>query len=222
MDKLNGIVYFASFMRLRRQRRQGPAAPSVIPSMRARLFFLLTCLSLLSVPPSACAAAVPASKPAIAEIHITASSSKLLLSAAVRNCFTKEMLEGVHNGIPVTFRFKIKLEHVISYWLDPKVAEHGINHTLSYDPIRREYQVAFSEHRQPRSTRSLDEAQLMMAELKLLEIVPLNNLIRGEKYALRIKATLVENTLPLSIHSLIPFYSIWNFETDWQLAEFSY
>lgn len=190
--------------------------------MRKQFFIFLTILlsSVLSL--AAWPAVGGGGRPVIADIALDRSGGNLLLFAAVRNCFTKEMLDGVHNGIPVTFRFKIKLEHVISYWLDPKVAEHGINHTLSYDPIRREYQVAFSEHRQPRSTRSLDEAQQMMAALKMLEIVPLNNLIRGEKYALRIKATLVENTLPLSIHSLIPFYSIWNFETDWQLVEFSY
>jgi hypothetical protein len=191
--------------------------PQLFSPLRAVLLFCL----LFAVWPWS-AAGTDGEKPIIADINITSSSSKLLLSAAVNNSFTKEMLEGVQNGIPVTFRFKIKLEHVINYWLDPKVAEHGINHTLSYDPIRREYQVAFSEHRQPRTTRSLNEAQRMMAELKGFEIVPLNNLIRGEQYALYIKATLEETTFPLSIHSLIPFISLWNFETDWRMAEFRY
>ena len=160
--------------------------------------------------------------PVIADIALTGSGGRLLLSAAVKDCFTKEMLEGVQNGIPVTFRFKIRLERLRSWWLNQTVSSLGINHTLSYDPIRRVYQVAFSEYGQPRATRSLTEAQQMMAELDKIELARLDSLVSGEKYALRIKATLVENTLPLSIHSLIPFYSIWNFETDWRLVEFSY
>ncbi|MCW5199110.1 DUF4390 domain-containing protein, partial [Desulfobulbus sp. F3] len=180
---------------------------------------LFICLFLIAARP---AAGAEENNPTIDNINITGSSGKLLLSSAVRNCFTKEMLEGMHNGIPVTFRFKIKLEHVVSYWFDQKIAEHGINHTLSYDPIRREYQIACSERSQLRTTRSLGEAQRMMAELKGFEIVALNKLIRGEKYTMHLKATLEETTFPLSIHSLIPFISLWNLETDWRLVEFRY
>jgi hypothetical protein len=189
--------------------------------MRIRLFFLLASLTLLFFL-LAWPAAGGGGGPVIADIALTGSGGRLLLSAAVKDCFTKEMLEGVQNGIPVTFRFKIRLERLRSWWLNQTVNSLGINHTLSYDPIRRDYQVAFSEYDQPRSTRSLAEAEQMMAELDKIELARLDKLIAGEKYALRIKATLVENTLPLSIHSLIPFYSIWNFETDWRLVEFSY
>ncbi|WP_417911644.1 DUF4390 domain-containing protein [Candidatus Electronema sp. TJ] len=189
--------------------------------MRIRLFLLLFSLLLLSFL-LAWPAAGGDSRPLIADITLTGSGGRLLLSAAVKDCFTKEMLEGVHNGIPVTFRFKLRLERHRSWWLNQTVNSLGINHTLSYDPIRRDYQVAFAEYDQPRATRSLAEAERMMAELDRIELARLDKLISGEKYALRIKATLVENTLPLSIHSLIPFYSIWNFETDWRLVEFSY
>uniref|UniRef100_UPI004056C176 DUF4390 domain-containing protein n=1 Tax=Candidatus Electronema sp. TaxID=2698783 RepID=UPI004056C176 len=189
--------------------------------MRIRLFFLLASLMLLFFL-LAWPAAGGGDRPLISNIVITASEGRLLLSAAVKDCFTKEMLEGAQNGIPITFRFKIRLERGRDYWFSKKIRELGINHTLSYDPIRRDYQVAFAEYDRPRVTRSLAEAQRMMAELREIEIATLKELKVGSSYALRIKATLVENTLPLSIHSLIPFYSIWNFETDWRLVEFSY
>lgn len=190
--------------------------------MRTRLFFfLLACLALLSVL-LVYPAAGGGGKPLVTDIVITAAEGRLLLSAAVKDCFTEEMLEGVHNGIPVTFRFKVHLERGRTYWFNQNIKEQGINHTLSYDPIRREYQIAFAEYDRPRTTRSRAEAQQMMAELRGIEIATLKELQLGSSYTLRIKATLVENTLPLSIHSLIPFYSIWNFETDWRLVEFSY
>lgn len=194
--------------------------------MRTRLLFLLrACLPLLLLLLAlawSTAGAEDENKPVIADITITASGGKLLLSAAVKNCFTKEMLEGVHNAIPVTFRFKISLERNRSYWLNQTIQEMSINHTLSYDPLRREYQIDFSEKKQPQTTRSLAEAERMMAELKSVELAQLNELSSGASYALHTKATLAENTLPLSMHSIIPFTSLWNFETDWRVIEFKY
>lgn len=140
----------------------------------------------------------------------------------MQDCFTKDMLEGVHNAIPVTFRFYLDLRRVRSYWFNERVVKQVVNHTLSYDPIKQEYQVAFSEKQQPETTRSLAEAEKMMAELHEIRLAPLNKLVSGQKYALHLKTTLEENTLPLSIHSIIPFFSLWNFETDWRTVQFRY
>ena len=93
---------------------------------------------------------------------------------------------------------------------------------LSYDPLKEEYQVAFAEKDRPEVSRSLEEAKQMMADLNGLKLYPLNELHVGFPYSLEIKATLVENTFPLGIHSIIPFTSLWNFETDWRIVEFSY
>jgi hypothetical protein len=163
-----------------------------------------------------------AAEPAVTDIHLAIDKESLLLSAAVQDCFTKDMLEGVHNAIPVTFRFYLDLRRVRSYWFNERVVKQVVNHTLSYDPIKQEYQVAFSEKQQPETTRSLAEAEKMMAELHEIRLAPLNKLVSGQKYALHLKTTLEENTLPLSIHSIIPFFSLWNFETDWRTVQFRY
>ncbi|WP_417913578.1 DUF4390 domain-containing protein [Candidatus Electronema sp. JM] len=188
--------------------------------MRRRFFlFLFLCVALPAV---LFAAGAEDDKPTVAGITLTASGGRLLLAAAVKNSFTKEMLEGVQNGIPVIFRFTMKLERVRSYWFNKELAALDISHTLSYDPIRREYQIVFSEKKQPHSTRSLSEAQRLMAELKGLEIAKLDQLAAGSGCALHIKATLAENTFPLGLHMIIPFTSLWNIETDWRTVEFTY
>jgi hypothetical protein len=161
-------------------------------------------------------------QPTVTDVHLAISQKNLLLSAAVQDCFTKDMLEGVHNAIPVTFRFYLDLRRVRGYWFNERLVKQVVNHTLSYDPIKQEYQVAFSEKKQPETTRSLAEAKKMMAELHEIRLAPVKKLVRGQKYALYIKTTLEENTLPLSIHSIIPFFSLWNFETDWRTVQFRY
>ena len=169
-----------------------------------------------------CQIAAADDKPFVQNINITSADDSLVLSAEVQNCFTEEMLEGVHNAIPVTFRFYIDLRQMHSYWFDGRILKLVVNHTLSYDPIKQEYQVAFSEKKQPKTTRSLDKAKKMMAELHSIPLVKLRQLASANIYVLYVKATLVENTLPLSIHSIIPFFSLWNFETDWQSVKFHY
>lgn len=196
------------------------AAPFYSLFMRLQFFFSITLLLVL--PFCLQPAQGAAEQPSVTEVRLVASQENLLISTAVQDCFTKEMLEGVHNAIPVTFRFYLDLRRMRDYWFDERLARQVINHTLRYDPIKQEYQVAFSEKEEPETTRSLAEAEKMMAELHDIRLLQLNKLRSGEKYALHIKATLAENTLPLSIHSIIPFFSLWNFETDWRTVKFRY
>lgn len=182
----------------------------------------LLCLSGLFFSLPVFSASQTEQEPIIDEIVISTTNGHLLLFATVTHCFTDEMLEGVRNGIPLTFRFDIRLNKIHKNWFDSELVEHKINHTLSYDPLKEEYQVAFAERDRPEVTRSLEEAKQMMADLNGLQLYPLNELQVGSPYSLEIKATLVENTFPLGIHSIIPFTSLWNFETDWRFVEFSY
>jgi len=161
-------------------------------------------------------------EPTIEDIIITTSSTDLLLFATAKNCFTENMLEGVRNGIPLTFRFDVQLEKVRSKWFDATLVEETINHTLSYDAIKESYQIDFSEKNRPQVTKSHEKAKQLMAELSGLKVIARKELVPDAAYALQIKATLVENTLPLGMHYVIPFTSLWNFETDWRTIEFRY
>ncbi len=161
-------------------------------------------------------------EPIIEDIIITTSSTDLLLFATVKNCFTENMFEGVRNGMPLTFRFDIELDKVRNKWFDASLIEETINHTLSYDAIKETYQVDFSEKNRPEVTKSHEKAKQLMAELSGLKVIARKELIPDAAYALQIKATLVENTLPLGMHYVIPFTSLWNFETDWRTIEFRY
>ncbi len=188
-------------------------------SIVTRTVRLLVCLLLfISFP----AAAAEDQEPTIEDIIITTSSTDLLLFATVKNCFTEEMLEGVRNAIPLTFRFDVELDRVRNNWFDANLVEHNINHTMSYDPIKEEYQVAFSEKDRPEVTRSEEKAKQLMADLSGIRVIALKELIADAPYALQVKATLVENTFPLGMHYIIPFTSLWNFETDWRTIEFRY
>jgi len=71
-------------------------------------------------------------------------------------------------------------------------------------------------------TKSFDEAKTWMTEIDNLKVVPLNRLIKGDKYHIRIKAELEKVTLPLWLHYIFFFVSYWDFETDWYVINFTY
>jgi len=161
-------------------------------------------------------------EPTIEDIIITTSSTDLLLFATVKNCFTEEMLKGVRNGIPLTFSFQIQLDKIRSNWFDVTLVEKTITHTMTYNAIKEEYSITFSEKNNPEVTRLEDKARQLMAELSGLAVIARRELIPDAPYSIQIKATMDENTLPLGMHYIIPFTSLWNFETDWRTIEFRY
>ncbi len=159
----------------------------------------------------------------VGDIIITTSDSHLLLFAAVKNGFTDEMMEGVRHGIPVIFTFLVELEQVKNNWPDELLAEYSILHTLSWDTLKEKYVISFSEKKtEAISTESAQKALELMAELSGFKIFQRKKLYSDARYLLNIKATLAEKTLPLNMHYIIPFISLWDLETDWRTIEFKY
>lgn len=161
--------------------------------------------------------------PELKDIIVTTSNTDLLLFAAVLNSFTPEMITGVQNGIPITFTFYVELNKLRSNWLDSSLVNTTITHTMTYNSLKEEYQIHHSnKNGKMQTTRSLKEAKELMAELNSVRVISLDQLQPEAQYALRLKATLEKNTLPLGMHYLLPFTSLWDFETDWRTVEFRY
>jgi len=158
----------------------------------------------------------------IEELIVTNSSTDLLLFLTVNDAFTKQMEEGIKNGIPVTFNFYVKLERKRT-WLNQELVSLQFDHTLSYDTLKEEYSIVRSELAgQTFRTKSLAEAKKAMAQLNGPPISPLKALLPEAGYLLKVKAKLAEKTLPLYFHYVIPFWSLWDFETAWYTVEFRY
>ncbi|HIJ91379.1 MAG: DUF4390 domain-containing protein [Desulfobulbaceae bacterium] len=158
----------------------------------------------------------------IEELIVTNSSTDLLLFMTVNNAFTKQMEEGIKNGIPVAFSFYVKLERK-RMWVNQELVSLKFEHTLSFDTLKEEYSIVRAElPGQTFRTKSLAEAKKVMAQLNGLTILPLKILLPEAGYQLKVKARLAEKTLPLYFHYVIPFWSLWDFETDWYTVEFRY
>lgn len=184
---------------------------------------ILLLLLCLAAPFANQAAAQDHLPPELKDIIVTTSKTDLLLFATVENSFTPEMITGVQNGIPIIFTFYIELNQIRNNWFDSTLVDTTIAHTMTYDTIKEEYRIEHStKPGKVQTTRSLEEAKELMAELNSMRVISLDQLEPDSPYSLRLKATLEKNTLPLGMHYVLPLTSLWDFETDWRTIEFRY
>jgi hypothetical protein len=115
------------------------------------------------------------------------------------------------------------LNRVKNFWFDGEIADIEVTHTIEYDNLKKEFTVSRSwEGNNTRVTKSFTEAQTLMTEISSLKIIPLSKLEKGMQYQLRVKAEFSKKTLPLYLHYVLFFVSLWDFETDWYTIDFSY
>jgi hypothetical protein len=157
------------------------------------------------------------------DITITTSSTHLLLFGVIKNDKYKELEQALHSGIPMQFTFFIELLRTRDNWPDEELKTMEFKHTLKYDTLKESYQLEIEELKNRIFTyTSLDKAMEVMNDINGLKVIALSELQPDSSYELRMKAELYEKTLPMNLHYIIPFISMWDMETDWFTIEFTY
>lgn len=156
-------------------------------------------------------------------IIVTNTRDDLLVFLNVEGAFTESMKQAVFSGVRINFTFYINLYNSRNLWLDKKVASVKITHRLKYDNLKKEFILKRSwENNQPVVIESFEEAQKMMCKVDSILLTKLDKLKKGEQYQIRTKAELTKKTLPLNLHQVFFFVSLWDFETDWYTIDFIY
>ena len=159
----------------------------------------------------------------LTDIVVTNTRDHLLVYFTVENCFTPELNRAIENGINTTFTFFVELYEKREWWLDREITELEISHRIKYDNIKKIYEVTLSEKGGKTVTlQDFDEAKKLMAEVVALKVTALKNLRKGARYRVRMMAQLDKIELPLYLHYVLFFLSLWDFETDWYEVDFRY
>ncbi len=191
--------------------------------MRYPLLFTLLMLVQLLFLPGLGAQAATDQEVQFKDITITTSSTHLLLFGIVTNEKSNDMKQALHSGIPMQFSFFVELFRTRDNWPDEELVSIEFIHTLKYDTLKEHYQVELGEQKHRISTySSFAEAMQVMNEINGLKVIELGKLQPDSSYELRMKAELYKKTLPMNLHYVVPFVSLWNVETDWHTIEFTY
>jgi len=187
----------------------------------SRILKIVTPIALLSV--FILVTSVRAEKASLEDILVTNTMDHLLVYFSVKDCFTEDIVRAIDNGFKTTFTFFVKLHHVRGLWLDNEIADLKVKHDIQYDNLKRVYQVRFSEKgKKVVSVKDFEEAKALMSEIVALKICELNKLKKGGHYKVSMMAELDKIRLPLHLHYVFFFLSLWDFETDWYTMDFKY
>lgn len=159
----------------------------------------------------------------LSDIKLANTRDDLFAYFKVEKAFNEKNIQAITNGISTSFTFYVTLFKTSSSLFDKKIIDIETRATIKYNSMKQEYTVICQwKDAPPLITKSFDEAKTWMTEIDNLKVVPLDRLIKGGKYQIRIKAELEKVTLPLSLHYVFFFVSYWDFETDWYVINFTY
>jgi hypothetical protein len=169
------------------------------------------------------ATAVPAQQANLSDIVVTNTRDHLLIYFTVNGCFTPDMNAAIDSGIETTFTFFVKLYERRSLLWDKKIADIVFRHTVKYDNLKGTYEVRLSDDNNKTVTvNNFEQAKKLMAEVVALKVVPMIQMKKGLRYQVQMMAQLDKIKLPLYLHHVLFFLSLWDFETDWYAVDFKY
>lgn len=159
----------------------------------------------------------------ISDIKLANTRDDLLVYFDVNDAFTPKINQAALNGAPTTFSFRVSLYQTQGYLFDKKIADVQIKSTLKYNSLKKNFSISRPwKDKTSVIVHSYADAKTLMTQIDNLTVIPLVKLVKGEKYQLRIKAKLDKVTLPLSLHTILFFVSLWDFETNWYVINFTY
>ncbi len=171
-------------------------------------------------------APVPAKQerhPILTDIKLANTRDDLLIYFELENAFSPKIIQTIENGILTPFSFHVSLYRTGGSWLDKEIADLDIQSTIKYNSLKQEYTVSRPwKEEKPMVTKSFDEAKDWMTRIDNLGVTPLTDLVKGEKYQIRIRAQLTRFTLPFALHYVLFFMSFWDIKTDWYIVNFTY
>ncbi|MBW1900362.1 MAG: DUF4390 domain-containing protein [Deltaproteobacteria bacterium] len=157
------------------------------------------------------------------DIEVTNTDSFLLLYFNVADCFTEDMKKAIDSGIKTTFNFFVRVYETRSFWWDKKITAIKVSHDVQYDSLKKVYMVRlFEKGDKTIFVQDFDEVKTLMSRIRGLKVAELENLKTGKSYQVRMMAELDKIRLPLKLHSVFFFLSLWDFETDWYTVDFIY
>ena len=166
---------------------------------------------------------VIAAQARLTDIVVNNTGEYLHVNLRVTDCFTEEMNKAIESGIETTFTFIVKIFEKRNLWVDKKIESLKVSHTIRYDILKKHYELDLSERDSNTIViKDFKKAKEVLSSLYELKVTSVENLQTDKHYRLMMMAELDKITLPLYLHNILFFLSLWDFETDLYIYDFKY
>jgi hypothetical protein len=163
--------------------------------------------------------------PRITELQLHQGEADVLLSARLVTEFTDEMLQALRGGVPLTFRYRVRLTRRGTLLGERIVRDRELVHNLEYDPVKQFFLFTgngYGPDPVEMTIKTEDEAIGWLTEINQWPLYSLDRLEKDTKYRVRVMATLRSVELPSVLGYLFFFTTIFNRETPWVQLDFTY
>ena len=127
----------------------------------------------------------------IRDLTVVPNQENLVLGCRLENAFTEDLEEMILSGLQASFIFQVGIFRGRMFWPDKEITSFELKHTITYDHLKDEFTVSFSEvGREPVVVKKFAEARKLMTELTDLPVLVLNRLEPRRNYYAKVKAIL--------------------------------
>ncbi len=162
--------------------------------------------------------ALVAPAPARAELRISNLSVFLndfdvTVHVVLFGAIPQNLYESLHTGIPTHVRMRVELWQYNRLLPDRRTQSRTVERQITYSVLTKEYKVVSlkNEHREPYLTKDLREAQRVIAEFRIGNLVRASSLNSRELYYVRVQSVVSLG----GVNSWLARYTGEAEETDW-------
>jgi hypothetical protein len=151
----------------------------------------------------------------IGDVILTRTDSDLLVSFDVRNALMDRVVETLDSGLPIRFRFEVKLVRSAAMLMGGVIADKTFERVLKKDNLKNTYYLTQDDR--SLEILELDEAMHIMSMVSDMKLAPLTVIKKGESYRAEVRLKLEEFRLPFHLHRVLPFMNFWDITTPWKI-----
>ena len=118
-------------------------------------------------------------RPAAAELRINdldvyLNDHEVTVQVVALGALGPALQEGLGSGLPAHVRFTVELWQYNRLWRDRLLLTHVLERLVTYNVVTKEYRITFgkAEGRAPYTTRELQDAQRVIAEVRKVTLTP--------------------------------------------------
>lgn len=162
-----------------------------------------------------CATCTSASEFTVEHAAIRLAGAVYVLDADITFEFSKEALEALENGVPLTVILDTEL--VRKRWLlwDQTIAEQQARYQLEVHALSGRYVVKSLHSGLTRSFRTLEEAMRALGTIHNLPLFDNRLIRRNGNYTVRLRARLDIEALPAPLRPLAYLSGLWRLSSEW-------
>ena len=186
-----------------------------------RLILLLTCWLGLVCQSAALAQLTPQDEVPrqgffdVRSATTTLNSGVHELEARLQLILSKEALDALNSGVPLTIELNFEVIRVRGLWIDDLEAAITVTYELEYRPLSQRYIVRNLNSGDQDSFATLYSALNNLGRIQGLPVIDDSLLTPDARYRMRLRALLSTRQYPAALRVLFFWRSQWQLESKW-------